>query len=87
VVYRQLLEAIGHPVHEEHKAMLEWVGGSFDLGAFDLAAVNRSLAALSVARRRMQCECGICFSESLRSSRPVIMRSEKRLDLGGDRRR
>lgn len=68
MVYRQLLEAIGHPVHEEHKAMPEWVGGSFGPEAFDLAAVNPSLAALSVARLRMQCECGICFSESLAPS-------------------
>ena len=43
--YRSFLEAIGDPTHEEHGAMLEWVGGSFDPEAFDLAAVNRALVA------------------------------------------
>jgi hypothetical protein len=50
--YRNFLEAIRDPGHEEHAAMLEWVGGSFDAEAFDLAAVNRALVALSLARRR-----------------------------------
>jgi hypothetical protein len=34
--------------------MLEWVGGSFDAEAFDLAAVNRALIALPVTRRAVQ---------------------------------
>ena len=34
--------------------MLEWVGGSFDAEAFDIAAVNRALIALQVTRRAVQ---------------------------------
>ena len=34
--------------------MLEWVGGSFDAEAFDIAAVNRALTALPVTRRAAQ---------------------------------
>jgi hypothetical protein len=41
--YQDFLEAIGDPEHEEHDAMLEWVGGAFDPEAFDLAALNRRL--------------------------------------------
>jgi hypothetical protein len=48
------LKAIRNPSHEEHQAMLEWVGGSFDPEGFDLGAVNRTLAVLSVARMRVQ---------------------------------
>ncbi len=43
--YQNFLEAVRDPGHEEHEAMLEWVGGSFDAEAFDLAAVNRALVA------------------------------------------
>lgn len=49
--YREFLKAIGDPSHEEHAAMLEWVGGSFDPEGFDLALVNRGLVAVSRARR------------------------------------
>ena len=28
--YQNFLEAVRNPGHEEHEAMLEWVGGSFD---------------------------------------------------------
>ena len=52
--YRNFLEAIRDPGHEEHDAMLEWVGGSFDAEAFYLASVNRMLVALSAARQRAQ---------------------------------
>ena len=45
--YREFLEAIRNPRRAEHDAMLDWVGGEFDAEAFDLAAVNRALAALS----------------------------------------
>jgi hypothetical protein len=41
--YEEFLGAIRDPKHEEHNAMLEWVGGSFDPEAFDLAALNRRL--------------------------------------------
>ena len=46
--YQQFFEAIGDPDHEEHEAMLEWVGGSFDPEEFDLATVNRALTGLSL---------------------------------------
>ena len=52
--YGEFLEAFRNPGHEEHKAMLEWAGGGFDPEAFDITAVNRGLAALAVARRRVQ---------------------------------
>src|SRR2546425_8564180 len=49
--YREFLEAIRHPHHSEHDAMLDWVGDGFDSEAFDVAEVNRALAALSPARK------------------------------------
>jgi hypothetical protein len=52
--YREFLRAIRDPRHEEHEAMLEWVGGGFDPEAFDLDFVNRDLAGLSLGRRRVQ---------------------------------
>jgi Plasmid pRiA4b ORF-3-like protein len=52
--YQAFLEAIRDPDHEEHEARLEWVGGSFDSEAFDLAAVNHGLAALSERQWRVQ---------------------------------
>jgi hypothetical protein len=52
--YREFIRTIRDPRHEEHESMLEWVGGSFDPEGFDLAAVNRGLAALSLARQRVQ---------------------------------
>jgi hypothetical protein len=41
--YQDFLEAIGDPKHEEHDAVLEWVGGAFDPEALDLAALNKHL--------------------------------------------
>jgi pRiA4b ORF-3-like protein len=52
--YREFLTAIRNPEHEEHEAMLEWVGGRFDPEAFDLAAVNRALAGVSHGLRLVQ---------------------------------
>jgi len=52
--YQNFLEALRDPAHEEHDAMLEWVSGSFDPEAFDLAAVNRALIAMPVTRRAVQ---------------------------------
>lgn len=34
---------IQDPKHEEHEQMLEWVGGDFDAGAFDVDGLNRRL--------------------------------------------
>ena len=44
--YYELLVALSDPDHEEHYTMLEWVGGKFDPGAFDVAAVDRALKRL-----------------------------------------
>jgi hypothetical protein len=44
--YAEFLEAIRDPEHEEHEAMLEWVGGAFDPEAFDLREVNQVLTNL-----------------------------------------
>ena len=38
--YAHFLEAIRNADHDEHDSYLEWVGGSFDPAAFDLAATN-----------------------------------------------
>jgi hypothetical protein len=40
---RGFLEAINDPEHEEHDAMLEWVGGQFDPEAFDPAEFEHRL--------------------------------------------
>lgn len=42
--YGELLAAIADPDHDEHEALLEWVGGAFDPEHLDLAGVNRVLA-------------------------------------------
>ncbi len=44
--YYELLVALSDPDHEDHDAMLEWVGGKFDPNAFDVAAVDRALKRL-----------------------------------------
>jgi Plasmid pRiA4b ORF-3-like protein len=41
--YALLLEALGDPTHEEHDSYRQWVGGSFDQLAFDVAAANAAL--------------------------------------------
>lgn len=38
--YEEFREAIASPAHEEHESFLEWVGGSFDPGAFDIVGAN-----------------------------------------------
>jgi len=42
--YEEFLNAIRDPKHPEHKAMAEWIGGSFDPEAFCLDAVNCDLS-------------------------------------------
>ena len=44
--YYELLVALSDPDHEEHDAMVEWVGGKYDPNAFDVAAVDRALKRL-----------------------------------------
>lgn len=41
--YEEFLEAIRNPKNEEHKEMLEWVGGEFDPEKFDVGKVNKEL--------------------------------------------
>jgi len=38
--YEEFLEAVNDPSHENHEAMLEWCGGSFDSEEFDPKAVQ-----------------------------------------------
>jgi hypothetical protein len=52
--YAHFLRAIHDPRHPEHEAMRESVGGAFDPEAFDIAAVNRAIAALRLARAWVQ---------------------------------
>jgi hypothetical protein len=44
--YADFIEAIQNPTHKRHVELLEWVGGEFDPGAFDLEAVNKELAGI-----------------------------------------
>ena len=44
--YYHLLVALSDPDHEDHDAMLEWVGDKFDPNAFDVAAVDQALKRL-----------------------------------------
>jgi hypothetical protein len=44
--YQELLEAIVDQLHEEHEAMLTWVGGRFGPDDFDLDQANRRLQRL-----------------------------------------
>ena len=41
--YERLLEAIVDPSDEEHRELLEWIGGAFDAEEFDLEFVNFEL--------------------------------------------
>jgi len=44
--YANMLEAVADPKHEEHEQYVEWIGGSFDPGAFDLKEVNQMLRGI-----------------------------------------
>jgi hypothetical protein len=41
--YRNFVEALTDPLHEEHDSFLVWVGYKFDPEAFDLGAANAAL--------------------------------------------
>jgi hypothetical protein len=41
--YREFLEAVTDPEHEDHDGLLEWAGGSFDPEAFDAAAATKEM--------------------------------------------
>jgi len=42
--YEELLETISDPKHPDHEDMLEWLGGEFDPGEFDLEVINKDLS-------------------------------------------
>ena len=47
--YANFLEAINDPEHEEHDALLTWVGGVFDPEGCDVNMINRRLSVVAVA--------------------------------------
>jgi len=50
--YAELLAAVADPDHPDHEDMCDWLGGGSDPGAFDVDAVNASLAPLRGRRRQ-----------------------------------
>jgi hypothetical protein len=44
--YYEMLEALADPKHERHEEMLEWIGGEWDAGRFDLEDINARLKRL-----------------------------------------
>jgi hypothetical protein len=46
--YYELLKAVKNPKHKEHWQMLDWLGGQFDPGRFDLQKVNATLRGLEI---------------------------------------
>jgi hypothetical protein len=52
--YVEFLEAIHDPRHEQHEEMVEWIGGGFNPETFDLAAVNKRLAAVKAPRSKRE---------------------------------
>jgi hypothetical protein len=52
--YVEFLEAIHDPRNEQHEEMVDWIGGGFNPEAFDLAAVNKRLAAVKAPRSKRE---------------------------------
>ncbi|MEX1181993.1 MAG: hypothetical protein WEF86_02080 [Gemmatimonadota bacterium] len=48
--YHDLVEAVADPDHEEHEALLEWLGGGYDPAEYDVARHDRRLDRLRRAR-------------------------------------
>lgn len=44
--YRHLLEVLADPAHEEHRELLDWIGGRHDPDAFDVFTTNADLELL-----------------------------------------
>ena len=44
--YYELLVTLSDPEHEDHDAMLEWVGSKYDPNAFDSATIDQALKRL-----------------------------------------
>ena len=49
--YHNFLKVIGNKKHKEHRAFLEWVGGSFDPEYFDVDEVNKKLRKIDLRPR------------------------------------
>jgi hypothetical protein len=45
--YFEFLAAVKSPAHEDHTAMLQWIGGAFDPTAFNIADTNERLATIT----------------------------------------
>ena len=46
--YYELLKAVKNPNHKEHRQMLDWLGGKFNPGHFDLQKLNATLRRLEI---------------------------------------
>lgn len=53
--YADLLKVVRNPRHEEHKSMMEWLGGHFDPDAFDVEETNRFLRMLRWPETSVSC--------------------------------
>jgi hypothetical protein len=53
--YAELLKIIKSPRHEEHKSMMEWLGGRFDPAAFDVEETNLFLRMLRWPKTSVSC--------------------------------
>ena len=47
--YEHMLAVLNDPSHEEHREMLDWLGGEFDPEQFDLDVVNTQLGRLRLS--------------------------------------
>jgi hypothetical protein len=53
--YDDLLKVVKNPRDEEHKSMMEWLGGQFDPDAFDVEETNRYLRMLKWPKTSVSC--------------------------------
>jgi len=44
------LKVVKNPKHKEHQATLDWLGGPFDPGHFDLQKINAELRCLKLEK-------------------------------------
>ncbi len=49
--FQEFLEALADRYHERHEEFKDWIGGTWNAGAFDLAAVNAELHSLALAHK------------------------------------
>lgn len=62
--FAEFLKAIQDEKHEEHESYLEWCGGSFDAGEFDVDLVNVDLAKFARWSRPRRVVQQMLYSES-----------------------